>query len=415
MRQAGSTISIPTKLLATGVACALAVVVCGTAASVVVASDATRRLRTYSDARKEVSLKYSANKPFRDVGPTARLIDSLLAPLGIHGQASPLDVAVITSLNNLGKSKSVVWDVTPIAEGVGPVPEPHRQRPRLERAFDTTLSPSWIAAAATDTATPWLPLFRRWARSNPLPSLWGYRLGLPGVRDARDLPIRSYSLFRSLFQINEEAGVLALQQGRNEVAAERALENISASRHFLEQPIIIDALVGRSQFRRGLRLLSLAAAGMNDSATLRIASRLDTAAKNFVFGPRQLVAESEDPNSRAAEQVIANLAIHPSFRIEALSSIVMGGCRNTPEIVLGFKESRREAMLRAVQTVSDIPRGSELARQYTKYLEYAMSSEHADVEPVKGSVLDRNELLKLFSWIIPPGVRARAKLCLEQG
>lgn len=415
MRQAGSTISIPTKLLATGVACALAVVVCGTAASVVVASEASGKVTRRSDSQRVVAQRFSPEDSFRDQGATTALLDSLLAPLGVRTKARLLDIATLNALNNQGRFASPVWETSPVAQSPGALPTVHQRRAMLKTRVDTTLDSAWRAVAERDTASPWMPVFRRWARSQPLPSLWGYRPGLPGVRDARDLPLRSSMLTGTLFRTNEEAGILALRSGQNAEATERALENISASRHLLEQPVMLDALVGRMWFRRGIALLTLAAGETRDTVTLQQARRLEAAARKFDIGARYLTATEADPRSRAAESVVANRQLHPAFRIEAMGPIILGGCRNTHEIVLGFSSSRRASMDRAIASVSDIPRGTELAQQYARFLEYAMSSEHEELEPPRGSILDRNELLKLFSWIVPPGVRRRAGLCLGQG
>ncbi|MBC8086436.1 MAG: hypothetical protein H7Z40_04165 [Phycisphaerae bacterium] len=413
MRDAGS-ISIPTKLLATGVACALAVVVCGTAASVVVASEATNKLTSITDTRKHYAARRNAADAFRDHGATALLIDSLLAPLGPLPRATASDVAAITTLNSVRNPGSPVWDVAASVGTPGDLPKFRPRQSPLAGWIDSA-NTEWLAGAAADTASAWLPIFRRFARSQPQPALWGYRAGLPGVRDFRDLPIRSFGTMRTLFAMNEGAGVLALRNKRYEEAAERALENISASRHFIEQPILFDALVGRIQFNSGIHLLMLAAERRGDSLTLHMARRLDSASKRSFPGPRHLTVDETDASAHAAEKVVGNRALHPAYRIEAMASIILGGCRNTPEVVLGFKGSRRESLERAVQSVSDIPRGKELARQYARFLDYASSSEHAEREPPRGSILDRSELMKLFSWVVPPGVRARASLCLEQG
>lgn len=414
MRQAGSTISIPTKLLATGVACALAVVVCGTAASVVVASEASSKQKAWSRGARQMVAARGSAQPFRDLGAQAALLDSIVAPLGVAQVASPLDVATLIAFSSAESRQNPVWDVSPLTPSLGAPPRAMGRPGGFKFVFDS-LSPDWIASAAADTANTWMPLFRRLARSKPLPALWGYRNGLPGLEAGDYLPQRSYKLTAALFSANEGGGVLALRAGRFQEAAERARENIAASRHFIEQPNRFDAQIGHHRLRRGVMLLALAAQRSGDSATIHLAARLDSAVKPFDIFPRFLVDELEDPNSRTANEVIANKTLHPALRISAMSSIVLGGCRNTPEVVLGFSATRHEALNRAVEAVSDIPRGRELAQLHARRLEHMMSKVDAVGDPPRGSVLDRNELLKLFSWIIPPGVRARAKLCLEQG
>ena len=391
----------------------MAIVVCGTAASVVVASEATGKLTAVTNTRKHFAARKQAADAFRDHGATALLIDSLLVPLGPRPQARLSDVAAITALNNVGRAQNPVWEVSPLVPMPGDLPK-FRSRRSLTAWVDSA-DATWLVEAVADTSSPWIPIFRRFARSQPLPSLWGYRAGLPGVQDTRDLPIRSFAVMRTLFAMNEGAGVLALRSGQYAAARERALENISASRHFMEQPILIDALVGRIQFNAGIHLLMLAAERSGDSLTLNMARGLDSASKRSFPGPRHLMVDETDASSHAAEMVVGNRALHPAYRIEAIASIILGGCRKTPEVVLGFKGSRRESLERAVESVSDIPRGKELAQQYVRFFDYAMSNAQADVAPQRGTLLDRSDLLKLFSWMVPPGVRARASLCLEQG
>lgn len=417
MHPAGSTISIPTKLLATGVACAVAVVVCGTAASVVVASDATGKLKKYSDARKAVASGYKPSDSFRDTGENAARIDSLLLPLGRLPQAQPLDIAVINTIGqNTAAPLDPVWESSPLAKSPGAMPVGHRRSPIFKGGIDTTvMNAEWIAGAIADTANPWMPVFRRWARSAPLPPLWGYRQGLPGAAEHRGVPARPFALIRTLFDVNTEAGLLAFREGRYDIAMERARENMAGARHLIEQPVELDAMLGRIELGVGIRLLSMSARASGDSVTLRRATVLDSAIRKYYFGPAQLTAEEADPRSKAAEAVIADQSMLPSHRMAAFDAIIRGGCRNTREVVFGFDERRRDAIERALASVSDIHRGPELAQQSLQYFDRMTNPDQPAREPVKGSVLDRNEILKLFSWIVPPGVRARATLCLEQG
>lgn len=129
---------------------------------------------------------------------------------------------------------------------------------------------------------------------------------------------------------------------------------------------------------------------------------------------RRLATEEVNPHSRAAETFAADTTQHPALRVEALGAIALGGCRNLPEVVFGFNTLRREAMVRAVANLSDIDGGAEAGARYLQFLDYAMSLREAHGVPPQGTVLDRNVLLNAFAWIVPPGVRARAFLCLHQ-
>ncbi|MEO7360587.1 MAG: hypothetical protein ABI120_09660 [Gemmatimonadaceae bacterium] len=257
MPSAGRNISIPTKLLATGVACALAIVVCGTAATVVVASNVKNMLGNPARALV-LTPGYRANsapeRSFEDAGATARTLDSLIAPLG----------------------------------AVHPVPAP------------TLASPASL-------------------RTDPSKRTGG---------------------------------------------ASRSYANLSVA-----VPEVI----------------------------------------------KLLVEHESDAGSRAAEEFAANRDIHPSLRVKSLSTIALGGCRNLPELVFGFSAKRRDAMARAVANIQDIDRGAELGARQQQFLEYAMKLHEAPPRASPKSIPGRSALLSAFSWIVPPGVQARAALCLEQG
>lgn len=423
MHPVGPSISIPTKLLATGVACALAILVCGTAATVVIASNVTTTLGSPSRARSVVPAvgPYGTRGQwFRDTGATALALDSLVAPLG---PTVPVDAKVLASLGrlNVGRSKSEVWEsmsgnlllgaVLP-----GTVAELAHGRISIPLNFDTLRLANWTDERR-QALDPWLPLFRQWARGPRQPALWGYRAGLPGVTDARDLPLRSLQAWRVLFAENEFASLLALRDGQPIIAMERARENVAGTRHFLEQPMMIDAQWGRGLLQRSLQVLAFVATSTGDSSIAHRALQLDSTTKNYggSFNLKLLMEQEIKADSRATEEFAANKSFHPALRVESLSTITSGGCRSLPELVFGFSEKRRGAMMRAVANIRDIERGAELGALQQQFLEYAMKLRAA---PLTNSLVTnpgRSALLSAFSWMVPPGVRARAALCLEQG
>lgn len=416
MPSAGTPISIPTKLLATGVACALALVVCGTAATVIVASDVTNRVGQGSRAGQLAATDASASGTFRDVGATAHALDSLLRPLGELKPADPATVALFGAFNN-DQGANQVWARPPEGTDLpGPVPKAFHARQRIANGLDS-LSPAQLAEAAESIREPWLPAFRSWARSSPQPALWGYQDGLPGSADARGLSLRSFGPWRSLFAANEYASLLALRVGKSDEAMQHALENISASRHFIEQPVMIDALVGRMYLQRGLQLAALVARSTGDTATAHRALRLDSAARNFISAANlQFVTQGgADISSHVAEQFIASQTLHPALRVDAMRTITTGGCRHLPEIVFGFSDGRRSALQRASASLSDVNRANELVAREQRYLDHMMALENAPDSLPPTSILERSAVLNAFSWIVPPGVRARAALCLRQG
>lgn len=145
------------------------------------------------------------------------------------------------------------------------------------------------------------------------------------------------------------------------------------------------------------------------------AATTDSGARYATAFGRDLANEEASPDSRAAETFAADTTQHPRLRVDALGAIALGGCRNLPEVVFGFSPLRRAAMARAVANLSDIDHGPELGARYVQFLDYAMTLGNAPGAPPPGSVLDRNGLLNALAWIVPPGVRARAFLCVQHG
>ncbi|MEP6764212.1 MAG: hypothetical protein ABJB66_07885 [Gemmatimonadaceae bacterium] len=411
MQPTGSGFSIPTKLLATGVACAVAVVVCGTAATVVAASNATRKQPPTAGAARPDFDRF-ALESFRDAGSIRALLDSLVAPLDIRGAANPNDIATIASATSQGSRASQVWDIA-LREVLPTMsPTPFASVGVLDTSWEN-LSVERTVRAERDSATPWLPVFRRWARSQPMQPLWGYRKGLPGVRDIHDLPLRNFRPILTLYSANESAAYLQLRDGKSGMAVEHARENISASRHFLEQPFLFDALLGRILVKRSASLLAVAAARAGDSATARQARRLLTAAKhNDDMQPlRQWLRQQEGiSNSTAAEEIAANVALAPSIRIEAIQSIVVGACGSTPEIVFGFNGARRVALNKTANALHDLNRADEIANGYVRLFDQLAEDPVSYVDRYVKPVQDG-----AFDWIVPPGVRARIDFCAMQG
>ncbi len=418
MPPAGPSISIPTKLLATGVACALVIVVCGTAATVVVASNVTNTLGAVGRTQLISGAHRAGTAPensFRDTGATAAALDSLVAPLG-----TPMPVAkeLVDSLAGLRADSSTHEISQAVTEVAAPAVPPDVLRRRMVLPFSLNgLSLPDLANLRQDAQDPSLPLFRRWARGPKQPNLWRYPTGLPDASDARDFPIRAFLPWRVFFAENESASLLALHDGNSAMALERARENVAGARHFAEQPVVIDALLGQIFLRRSLQVLAFVATSTGETITAMRARQLDSAAKNYavMFSVKSLAAPESDADSRAAEEFAADRNIHPSLRVQSLAMITLGGCRSLPELVFGFSERRRDAMSRAVANIQDIDRGAELAARQQKFLDHALTLREPSTNNVAQTILGRNVILSAFPWIVPPGVRARAALCLELG
>ncbi|MEO7359759.1 MAG: hypothetical protein ABI120_05480, partial [Gemmatimonadaceae bacterium] len=129
---------------------------------------------------------------------------------------------------------------------------------------------------------------------------------------------------------------------------------------------------------------------------------------------RTLAQGSADPSSPVALAFIANGENHPALRVDAMRTITMGGCRRLPEIVFGFSSVRREALVRAGASLADIGRGDELAAREQRVFDYVNTIDAVPDSLPKNGVFESSALLNAFAWIVPPGVRARAALCMQQ-
>jgi hypothetical protein len=412
MPQSGKHVSIPTKLLATGLACAVTLVVCATAATIIASSELAAKPE---QAVIALSPRDIEGDFFRDAGPTAALIDSLLAPLGAARDANAEDVALMMALVAGHAPIRGAWDVRGSAALVTRVPRAPARILPVRAALDS-LSASEFVAAMSDTGSAWMPVYRRWARSRPLPALWGYRRGLTGVQTVSELPARNFDALRALFSVNDNVALVALRAGDDRGALTHARENLSASRHFLEQPTLNDALMGRHFARRAAQLMAIAATHGGDDIVLHQALRLDSASSRFDLRViKWLYQQQANPHAVSAVEVAADRALPPAIRVGAMMPIVTAGCRDTREIVFGFSHARPDVLQRAARAVADIERAGELADLYRRQLDDIRvdPERHAVALPVKQSI----ELAGLgaLEWMVPPGVRARIALCTAWG
>jgi hypothetical protein len=412
MPDSGTNVSTSTKLLASGLALAVALVVCATAATVTLSSEISRKRDRTASAPDITALE---RETFRDRGTTAALIDSLLAPLGPLPDAPPELVAAVAAFVADDTMPARVWEAS--ASDVLTAPRHLAPWPMLSiEAALTSMSPTQLVEAAADTNSHEATVFRRWARSRPLPPMWGYRAGLPGVQNIAELPGRNPAYLRALFATNDDATLLLLRDGNNVAAMDRARESLAASRHLLEQPRLTDALLGARFARRAAQLLAVAAARSNDSATTAQATRLDSLAEHSHPDVRQWIAQEQaDANSTVAVQVSSNKELMPALRIEAMYPIVMGGCRNIREVVFGFSNARRNALNRAALAVEDIPRSGELAAMYQSLFDALTRDAEVQAQKLRATTGSKSRHTVNMDWIVPPSVRARIALCNAWG
>jgi len=148
--------------------------------------------------------------------------------------------------------------------------------------------------------------------------------------------------------LNELAGRLALRAGDAASAAERGLENVAASRHYLDSPFMLDFAVGKMMVLRGSRLVAEAAelAGHRDVAMR--ARELERLATPGLLAFRVLSREADrdaaDPNSPMAMELFDDEKLPFAVRVEVLYAVVRGACNHTREVIFGFAPERQQQL-----------------------------------------------------------------------
>lgn len=406
----------PTVILATLAAIAIALAVCATAATVIVASDVTRERERVQEHGAVASVSVSEARDALATMPSLRAaIDSLAAPLAPFAQADSITIALMT----------VQWDSRPAQHRA--VFAPSRVEAQPESAPASSLSdlnqvvlalrgegasdPLLRAQVLADTATPWLGIWRRFARSAPLPPLWGYREGLPGVTSSFDLPIRGYNGVRHLQLLNEAVGRIALERGDAGTALLRARENVAATRHYLDSPLLTDFTFGRSIAVQGGRLLADAARALGDSVTLALALSLEQLAANsnasFLALNRAAERDAASPTGTLAMELFDDEKLPFAVRVEILYATISGACGHTREVLFGFAPQREQRLAELAARHRDHPTFGPMlglmpaaARRVRENPTSLLSS---DVWPTAGAM----------DGLLPDAVAARAVLCQQ--
>lgn len=405
----------PTVILATLAAIAIALAVCATAATVIVASDVTRERERVQEAGAVASVSVSEAREALATMPSLRAtVDSLAAPLAPFAPADSFTIALMT----------VQWDSRPAQHRAVFAPsraEAHPAAPasslsdlndvvlalRGERESDPVLRARILA----DTITPWLDIWRRFARSAPLPPLWGYREELPGVTSSFDLPIRGYDGVRYLQLLNEAAGRVALQQGDARTALRRAQENVAATRHYLDSPLLSDFTFGRSVAVQASRLIADAARALGDSATLSLARSLEQLAANgsasFLALNRAAERDAASPSGTLAMELFDDEKLPFAVRVEILYATIAGACGHTREVLFGFAPEREQRLAELAARHGDHPTFGPMLRLMPaaarRVRENPTSLLSPDVWPTAGAL----------DGLLPETVAARAVLCQQ--
>jgi hypothetical protein len=406
----------PTVILATLAAIAIALAVCATAATVIVASDVTRERERVQEHGAVASVSVNEARAALSTMPSLRAaIESLAAPLAPFEPADSLTIALMT----------VQWDSRPAQHRAVFAPSRVEAHPGATPASSLSdlnnlvlaLRGERVADAAqrdrvlADTTTPWLGIWRRFARSAPLPPLWGYREGLPGVSSSFDLPVRGYNGVRHLQLLNEAAGRVALERGDAHTALVRARENVAATRHYLDSPLLADFTLGRSIAVQAGRLAADAARALGDSATFTLAMSLEQLAANssasFLALNRAAERDAASPAGTLAMELFDDEKLPFAVRVEILYATIAGACSHTREVLFGFAPEREQRLADLAARHRDHPAFGPMlglmpaaARRVRENPTSLLSSE---VWPTAGAM----------DGLLPDAVAARALLCQQ--
>ncbi len=426
------TTARPSVILATLAAVAIALAVCATAATVIVASDVSRersKVQTFEIPNEKSAAE--AQAAFTAIAGIGEAVDSLVAPLAPF---TPIDSVTLRLISNQwrphqaepGIFLSLPDSLRPADPPLASLAEVTRQlgalRNNLSRGFpgafaidsggDLVIDSVLFAVVARDTVSSWLGVWRSFARSEQLPALWGFRDGFPNVSNRYELAQRPAKGILHLSQLNEFAGLLALNRGDAHTALARGLENIAASRHFLDSPLMSDFLVGRTLATDAVGLSRAAAIALGDSALLLNLSALNALAgadrSSFLALYRNAERDAADPEAPVVMELFDDEKLPFAVRVEILYALVQGACGHTREVLFGFAPER-EARL---QLLAD------------RYLSHATLGPVLQVMPARARQIreDPASLLSGPRWptrgtldfLLPEGVAERAVGC-QQG
>ena len=328
------------KLLLSTLLVLSAVLTTGTAASVFVASEPARRT-----AHERMAGKLEMT-PHRQSAAVSALLDSLLAPLGALAPLDSVELRQVVALTQHAGRED------------GPTAAP---------VWMTTPTPVTDSLHADEMA-----MLRRWARSAPLPSLWGYARGLGAPSDPWALPTRAWRPLLRFTVLNEREADVALLSGDAPSAMTKARETIAAGRHFIAQPLLMDMMVGRAFVTRGAKLLARAARQGDDPFTASQARRLVELARVTyawshpeVMRLRTMALDPADPRLRA---MASDALLPPAIRLGALDAVLSGACLRPREMLFGSTPERRAAVGALSVAVADIPRANELTPAFRRAL-----------------------------------------------
>lgn len=423
-----SSTARPSVILATLAALAIVLAVCATAATVLVATDATRQ-HAAASAVAGIRPEFTAARgSWQRVGELGPLVDSLVAELGSFPVADSGQIAIMARLRvyplpaavrQAAESTHPVWIALPDSVAVpdGLSVDGDRLTRALSllatdaRALVSTAEHSDLTLAAADTLTSWLGRWRTHARSAPYAPMWGYRAGLPGVESAFDLPPRNGQSLYLLAQLNALTGWVALRRDDGPLALERALENLAASRHHLESPLVSELRWGTRIAASGAELALAVAMARGDSVLAQraraVQRRTALSMEGMIALGEAAIADAADPAAPVAMELFEDDKLPFAVRAEILYATLAGSCRNTREVLFGFsplRETQLQALAARWQAHPSLGPVLGLMPAAARTLrERPVSLLPADRWPSSG-VLD---------FLLPEATAARAVLCQQ--
>ncbi|MFN2399473.1 MAG: serine/threonine-protein kinase [Gemmatimonadaceae bacterium] len=277
------------------------------------------------------------------------------------------------------------------------------------------LSQADLDELARDTLSRWLPVWRRIGASAPLPPLWGYRAGLPGVANPLAIPARALSIgAQELAARNRAAAVLALGRGDRSTAILRARENMAASRQLMRSPVLIDLATAVTIANRNAQLIAQIGRVTGDAALIEEGDRLRETLRRFrgetYLSFSAFLALMADPEKPVGLRYVSDTTLAVAVRLGMVNAILTGYCMNVREVLFGIDERRGDAIARANTLVADIPRGKDLIELNRRWLDKLIAQPAVALESYTAGT---PAVFKPLAWLGMSQLQARLVFCSQ--
>jgi hypothetical protein len=279
-----------------------------------------------------------------------------------------------------------------------------------------------IPKLAEDTLTPLLNLWRRIARSAPLPPLWHSRPDLPTLES----PLSFSGLGRSRHTAlhNVSASLVALAERDSATALLRARENISVARQMARSEVFFEHLVGLVDIRFASQLIDRTGDVMNDSALKDEAERLRVLvlrAKTDLLpwwrgGAAVLMS---DPSNPVLASYASVSTLSPAARTLLAHAAVTGFCFNAREIIFGPSPRRRDVLSGIARALRRVPRMDDVIlaerRELDEWISAPSRMNQRYLDVLAGLGMWQGPMTRTLAplgWVGLAGLRDRLLFCL---